>query len=149
MFHRVLNTIKIEFSSFVVPIHFLQNQRRKDDNEISNKFISCDHVRFLMTTLFYKVLLLQGKIWCWSLEGLRVKNWTTPAVTCLAGAPVTSEEEEGGHTRTRACVLLLRGWFSYGFQNLSGACYPSWRIYSHAANTSWVYFRKEGSRKRE
>ena len=55
---------KIEFSSFVVPIHFLQNQRREDDNEISSKFISCDHVPFLTTTLFYKAFLLQGEICC-------------------------------------------------------------------------------------
>ena len=106
-----------------------------------------------MTTLFYKALLLQGEIWCGSLEGLRVKNWTTPAVTCVAGAPVTWGEggggEEGGHTRTRACVLLLRGWFLFGFQNLSGACYPSLCIYSHAANTSWIYIRKEESGNRK
>ena len=25
----------------------------------------------LMTTLFYKALILQGEIWCWSLLGLR------------------------------------------------------------------------------
>ena len=25
----------------------------------------------LMTTLFYKVLILQGEIWCWSLLGLK------------------------------------------------------------------------------
>ena len=105
-----------------------------------------------MTTLFYKALLLQGEIWCGSLEGLRVKNWTTPAVTCVAGAPVTWGRrggEEGGHTRTRACVLLLRGWFLFGFQNLSGACYPSLCIYSHVANTSWVYFRKAESGNRK
>ena len=53
--------------------------------------------------------------------------------------------EEGGDARTRACVLLLRGWFFFGFQNLSGPCYPNLRIYSHAANTSWDYFRKEES----
>ena len=53
------------------------------------------------------------------------------------------------HTRTRACVLLLRGWFLFGLQNLSGACYPSLCIYSHAANTLWVYFRKEESGNRK
>ena len=25
----------------------------------------------LMTTLFYKALILQGEIWCWSLLGLK------------------------------------------------------------------------------
>ena len=28
----------------------------------------------LMTTLFYKELLLQGEIWCWSLLGLKGLN---------------------------------------------------------------------------
>ena len=30
----------------------------------------------LMTTLFYKALLLQGEIWCWSLLGIKgLKIW--------------------------------------------------------------------------
>ena len=28
----------------------------------------------LMTTLFYKALILQGEIWCWSLLGLKGLN---------------------------------------------------------------------------
>ena len=29
----------------------------------------------LMTTLFYKALILQGENWCWSLLGLKGFNW--------------------------------------------------------------------------
>ena len=29
---------------------------------------------FLMTILFYKALILQGEIWCWSLLGLKGLN---------------------------------------------------------------------------
>ena len=107
-----------------------------------------------MTTLFYKALLLQGEIWCWSLEGLRVKNWTTPAVTCVTDAPVRSGGGGGGerrvdtHERARASSYFEVDQL-FGFQNLSGACYPSLCIYSHAANTSWVYFRKEESGNRK
>ena len=42
----------------------------------------------------------------------------------------------GGWTHKNARVLLLRGRFLFGFQNLLGAC---------AANTSRDYFRKEES----
>ena len=34
----------------------------------------------LMTTLFYKALILQGEIWCWSLlglKGLKIELYTT------------------------------------------------------------------------
>ena len=33
----------------------------------------------LMTTLFYKALILQGEIWCWSLFGLKGLKVTCPA----------------------------------------------------------------------
>ena len=56
--------------------------------------------------------------------------------------------EEGGHTQN-ARVLLPCGRLLLGFQNLSGACYASLRIYSHAANTSRDYFRKEESGNRK
>ena len=35
----------------------------------------------LMTTLFYKALILQGEIWCWSLLGLKgIKHKSPPAL---------------------------------------------------------------------
>ena len=33
----------------------------------------------LMTTLFYKALILQGEIWCWSLLGLKGLKRIKPA----------------------------------------------------------------------
>ena len=40
----------------------------------------------LMTTLFYKALILQGEIWCWSLLGLKGLKWSdkiaSPAIAC-------------------------------------------------------------------
>ena len=101
----------------------------------------------LMTILFYEALILQGEIWCWSLLGLEGLK-TTPAVTCVADAPVIWGVR-GGWTHKNARVLLLRGRFLFGFQNLSGACYASLCIYSHAANTSWDYFWKEESGNRK
>ena len=33
----------------------------------------------LMTTLFYKALILQGEIWCWSLLGLKRLKFSSPS----------------------------------------------------------------------
>ena len=60
---------KFEFS-FVAPIHFLQKQWGELDKNQDNSSCVIMSV-ILMTTLFYKALILRGEIWCWSLLGLK------------------------------------------------------------------------------
>ena len=52
---------------FVAPIHFLQKQWGEVLKYQANSSCVIMSV-ILMTTLFYKGLILQGEIWCWSLD---------------------------------------------------------------------------------
>ena len=71
---------KFEFS-FVAPIHFLQKQWGELDKNQDNSSCVIMSV-ILMTTLFYKALILRGEIWCWSLLGL-----ITPRLSIFALVP--------------------------------------------------------------
>ena len=67
--HYLTLRSRFEFS-FVAPIHFLQKQWGEVDKNQANS--SCVIMSIiLMTTLFYKALILRGEIWCWSLLGLK------------------------------------------------------------------------------
>ena len=71
--------IKIAFS-FVASIHFHQSSGEKLIKYLANS--SCVIMSLiLITTLFYKVIRLQGEIWCWSLLGL--KGLTGFGCTCF------------------------------------------------------------------
>lgn len=62
----------------------------------------------LLTTLFYKALILQGEIWCWSLLGLvcRTENWLSIFSTILQDK-MNSYEQRGHRLLLSSLVLLL------------------------------------------
>ena len=77
-------TSKFEFS-LVTPIHSYRCSWEKLIKYQANS--SCVIMSLiLMTTLFYKALILQGEIWCWSLLGLKGLKWSykiaSPAIAC-------------------------------------------------------------------
>ena len=64
--------IKFEFSLFTPIFISSRSSGEKLLKYTSSKFILCMSIsRILMSCLFYKALILQGEIWCWSLSGLK------------------------------------------------------------------------------
>ena len=61
----------------------------------------------LMTTLFYKALILQGEIWCWSLLGLKGLNRPVPIYLNSYLAPRL------GGTKQKKCIIhcWVSRWF--------------------------------------
>ena len=64
--------IKFEFSLFTPIFISSRSSGEKLLKYTSSKFILCMSISIiLMSCLFYKALILQGEIWCWSLSGLK------------------------------------------------------------------------------
>ena len=56
----------------------------------------CDYVimsEILITTLFYKALILQREIWCWSLLGLQGLNEVQTRLVFLSLGTILSKKE--------------------------------------------------------
>ena len=83
----------------------------------------------LMTTLFYKALMLQGEIWCWPLLGLKgYKGYYCP------------RELTPGYSKAESCVT--RGGVNGYIHNLSPSL-PKHEILSKVKWHSLSYFYKK------
>ena len=60
----------------------------------------------LMTTLFYKALLLPGEIWCWSLLGL--KGLTSLIVSILTGSIQMRVVKQTSDAEITALVVKMK-----------------------------------------
>ena len=84
----------------------------------------------LMTTLFYKALILQGEIWCWSLilglkgGGERAFKWY--GIKCFSSRSevynLVAREARVYHTS-----IARSAWFPLGYKSIEFGCCPPWR----------------------
>ena len=114
-----LNSFLMRTLSFVtIDLHIfcpreLKHYISSGENLLKNQLDSCCVIMslILVTTLFYKAVILHGEIWCWSLVGLK-------------GLKSTSERKwrrrAGSFRQISKIIVLLNKVFSSGFSSGPG-----------------------------